>query len=161
MSLVIPTAAETRQLAPAPRRAASARTGATMYARGEADQHRERMMALVGPIANLPRPTGYLLLVAQFVPPETTKEGIIRPEISKREDRWQGNVGLVLALGPECYHPDSHRKFLEPWCKPGDWVIFAVTNESGRRFRWAGVADCFLLIDDHIMAVVDDPVDIA
>ena len=42
---------------------------------------------------------------------------------TREEDKYQGKVGLVLALGPESY-ADEERFPDGPWCQVGDWVMW-------------------------------------
>lgn len=43
------------------------------------------------------------VLVATYVKPRKTAGGILLPEKSIDEDRWQGKVGLVLKLGEDAF----------------------------------------------------------
>jgi co-chaperonin GroES (HSP10) len=61
-----------------------------------------------------------------------------------------------MKQGPLCYKDEA--KFPEgPWCKTGDWVIFA--RYAGSRFRIEG-GEVRILNDDEILAVISDPEDI-
>jgi hypothetical protein len=160
MSIINPDpTAGGRQVAGAPRTAVQ--QARMMFDRGEAEQHRAFMYELAGPEADWPKPAGFNVLVIQMRWPDKTAGGIWRPPASLREDRWQGNCGMVLAVGPDAYKPDGVRKFeTGAWCKPGDFILFAATAMEGKRFHWRGRADIFLLPDDRIEAVVPDPVDV-
>ena len=62
----------------------------------------------------------------------------------------------MLATGPDAYGDTI--KFPEgPWCKKGDWVIFA--RYAGSRLKIDG-GDLRLLNDDEILAIIQDPTDI-
>jgi co-chaperonin GroES (HSP10) len=62
----------------------------------------------------------------------------------------------VLATGPDAYADTG--KFPDgPWCKKGDWVIFA--RYAGSRLKIDG-GDLRLLNDDEILAIIQDPTDI-
>ncbi len=64
--------------------------------------------------------------------------------------------GLILKTGPDCYN--DKEKFPEgPWCKKGDWVIFA--RYAGSRIQIDG-GEVRLLNDDEVLATIDNPEDI-
>ena len=64
--------------------------------------------------------------------------------------------GNVLAMGPQCYK-DKERYPDGPWCKKGDWVIFA--RYAGSRFKIEG-GEVRMLNDDEILATIKDPEDL-
>ena len=74
-------------------------------------------------VGQLPNPAGYRMLVLPFTPKEKTKGGIIFSQESLDKARIATNCGYVLKMGDLCYA--DKEKFKEPWCKLGDWVIFA------------------------------------
>ena len=74
------------------------------------------------------------VLIAIYLPPEVTKGGIIRPDVVKNEDKYQGVAGLVVKMGPHCYENTDGMDFT--WteadiCRVGDWVMF----RRGEGFR--------------------------
>ena len=73
-------------------------------------------------------------------------------------DRQQvaSQCGNVLAMGPDCYN-DPKRFSEGPWCKVGDWVVFA--RYAGSRIEIEG-GEVRLLNDDEVLATVQDPTDI-
>ena len=71
----------------------------------------------------LPIPTGWRMLVLPFKAKAKTKGGVFLSEQSIERSQVASTCGLILAMGPHCYDKE---KFPEgPWCKKGDWVIFA------------------------------------
>ena len=54
-------------------------------------------------------------------------------------------------------HDDPKRFSDGPWCKVGDWVVFA--RYAGSRIEIEG-GEVRLLNDDEILATVQDPTDI-
>ena len=71
----------------------------------------------------LPKPTGWRMLVLPFKMPEKTRGGLYLGQDTLERQQVASTCGLVLAMGPHCYDKE---KFPEgPWCKKGDWVIFA------------------------------------
>ena len=105
---------------------------------------------------NLPRPTGWRLLVLPFKMKEKTKGGIHLAETTLEKQQVASQVGLVMAMGPQCY-TDRERYPNGPWCKKGDWVVFA--RYAGSRIQIEG-GEVRLLNEDEILATVKDPKDI-
>ena len=72
----------------------------------------------------LPKPTGWRLLVLPFKMNEKTKGGLHLAETTLEKQQVGSQVGLVMAMGPQCYK-DKERYPEGPWCKEKDWVMFA------------------------------------
>ena len=104
----------------------------------------------------LPQPTGWRILVLPFKMEEKTKGGLIMNETTLEKQQVGSQVGNVLAMGPETY---KGKRFENsgPWCKLGDWVVFA--RYSGSRIQIEG-GEVRLLNDDEVLATVKDPTDI-
>ena len=104
----------------------------------------------------LPQPTGWRLLVLPFKGKKKTKGGILYSDEQIERQQLATVTGNVLAVGPQCYK-DKERYPEGPWCKKGDWVIFA--RYAGSRFKIEG-GEVRLLNDDEIIATIKDPEDI-
>ena len=104
----------------------------------------------------LPQPTGWRLIVLPFKMDEKTKGGIIMNESTLEKQQVASQCGNVLAMGPQCY-TDKERYPEGPWCKVGDWVIFA--RYAGSRIQIEG-GEVRLLNEDEVLATVQDPTDI-
>ena len=105
--------------------------------------------------AKLPNTTGWRILVLPFKQKDKTKGGIIITDSTIEKSQVASTCGLVLATGPHCYDKE---KFPEgPWCKKGDWIIFA--RYAGSRIRIDG-GEIRLLNDDEVLATVENPEDI-
>lgn len=52
-------------------------------------------------------------LVATYIKPAVTKKGIIIPQNTQEEDRWQGKVGLLLRVGPSAFDFEEVREAVE------------------------------------------------
>ena len=104
----------------------------------------------------LPQPTGWRLIVLPFKMDERTKGGIIMNESTLEKQQVASQCGNVLAMGPQCY-TDKERYPEGPWCKVGDWVIFA--RYAGSRIQIEG-GEIRLLNEDEILATVKNPEDI-
>ena len=101
----------------------------------------------------LPVPTGWRLLVLPFTPKEKTKGGIIIAQESLEKLRIATNCGYVIKLGPLAYH-DKEKYPTGPWCKKGEWVIFA--RYAGSRLPIEG-GEVRLLNDDEVLGTIDNP----
>ena len=83
----------------------------------------------------LPQPTGWRMLVLPFKMKEKTKGGVILAETTLERQQVASQTGLVLRMGPDCYR-DKDRYPDGPWCKEGDWVMFA--RYAGSRIKIEG-----------------------
>ena len=106
-------------------------------------------------VNQLPEPVGYRLLVLPFKMKEKTKGGIIMSDVTIERQQVASQCGLVVALGDQCY--DKERYPEGPWCKKGDWVVFA--RYAGSRIQIDG-GEVRLLNDDEILATIENPEDI-
>ena len=104
----------------------------------------------------LPKPTGWRILVLPFRMDEKTKGGILMGAETLDRQQVASQCGNVLAMGTHCYK-DKERYPDGPWCKKGDWVIFA--RYAGSRIQIEG-GEIRLLNEDEILATVKNPEDI-
>ena len=108
----------------------------------------------VGDIKNeLPVPSGWRLLVLPFTPKEKTKGGLILAQESLDKARIATNCGYVIKMGPMAYG-DKEKFPSGPWCKEGDWVIFA--RYAGSRLPIEG-GEVRLLNDDEVLGTIKNP----
>ena len=103
--------------------------------------------------SQLPVPSGWRLLVLPFTPREKTKGGILIAQEALDKLRIATNCGYVLKMGPLTYH-DKEKFPTGPWCKTGDWVIFA--RYAGSRLPIEG-GEVRILNDDEILGTIKDP----
>ena len=104
----------------------------------------------------LPQPTGWRLLVLPFKMKEKTKGGLVLAETTLEKQQVGSQVGLVMAMGPQCYK-DKERYPEGPWCKVNEWIMFA--RYAGSRIKIEG-GEMRLLNDDEVLATIDSPEDI-
>ena len=104
----------------------------------------------------LPQPTGWRILVLPFKMGEKTKGGILMGQDTLEKQQVASQCGNVLAMGLDCYR-DKTRYKQGPWCKVGDWVMFA--RYAGSRIKIEG-GEVRLLNDDEILATIKNPEDI-
>ena len=103
-------------------------------------------------VDELPNPSGWRLLVLPFTPPSKSKGGLIYSQETLDKARIATTCGYVLKMGPLCY---TEEKFTSgPWCKKGDWVIFA--RYAGSRLPIEG-GEVRLLNDDEVLGTIKDP----
>ena len=100
----------------------------------------------------LPEPVGYRILVLPFTPKEKTKGGILFSQEQLDKARIATTCGYVLKMGSLCYKDKD--KFEDPWCKKGDWVIFA--RYAGSRLPIKG-GEVRILNDDEVLGTIEDP----
>ena len=103
-------------------------------------------------VEELPEPSGYRILVLPFTPREKTKGGILFSQESLDKARIATTCGYVLKMGDLAYKDKD--KFSDPWCKKGDWVIFA--RYAGSRLPIEG-GEVRILNDDEVLGTVKDP----
>ena len=103
-------------------------------------------------VDELPNPSGYRILVLPFTPKTKTKGGILFSQETLDKARIATTCGYVLKMGPLAYKDKD--KFEDPWCKKGDWVIFA--RYAGSRLPIEG-GEVRILNDDEVLGTVKDP----
>ena len=104
-------------------------------------------------IDSLPQPSGWRLLVLPFTPKDKTSGGLIISQESLDKARIATNCGYVLKIGPLAYY-DKEKYPTGPWCKKGDWVIFA--RYAGSRLPIEG-GEVRILNDDEVLGTIPDP----
>ena len=107
-------------------------------------------------IERMPSPTGWRMLILPYRGKAKTQGGVYLPEKVIGDGQLTTVVGYVMKQGPLCYK-DADKFPDGPWCKQGDWVIFA--RYAGSRFKIEG-GEVRILNDDEILAVISDPDDI-
>ena len=103
--------------------------------------------------AQLPKPVGYMVLVALPKVEEAYDSGIIKADRTRHEEYILATMGAVIDMGAEAYC-DKDRFPNGPWCTVGDFVMFR--PNTGTRFKVNG-AEYRLMNDDSVQAVVADP----
>ena len=102
---------------------------------------------------DLPKPTGWRILVLPFQPKRVTKGGVHISDTAAERQHVATVCGLVLEVGPDCYR-DKERYPRGAWCKKGDWVMFA--RYAGSRFKIEG-GEIRILNEDEVLATIQDP----
>lgn len=94
------------------------------------------------------------VLIAHYVRPAKSKGGIFMPDKIIEEDRWQGNIGLVLAVGPGAFKDDSVAQFHGKSVKVDDWVMFSAADGVAMFIK---EVPCRLFQDSRILMKVQTP----
>ena len=118
-------------------------------------ESKEKRKNITNEMEKLPLPVGWRILVLPFEASKKSKGGIIYSDDAVERASIASTCGNVLAVGNQAYDKE---KFPEgPWCKKGDWVVFA--RYAGSRIRIQG-GEVRLLNDDEILATIKNPEDI-
>jgi co-chaperonin GroES (HSP10) len=94
------------------------------------------------------------VLCMTYISPEKTQGGIIIPDKPKDEDRFQGKIGLVIAMGPGAFKDDAVAKFHGQTISVGDWVL--VRPSDGMEMFYNGCS-LRLFQDVDIRKRITDP----
>ena len=103
-------------------------------------------------VDELPEPSGYRILVLPFTPKNKSDGGILFSQETLDKARIATTCGYVLKMGDLAYQDKD--KFKDPWCKKGDWVIFA--RYAGSRLPIEG-GEVRILNDDEVIGTVKNP----
>ena len=118
-------------------------------------EEKKELKNISNEMEKLPLPVGWRILVLPFEASKKSKGGIIYSDDAVERASIASTCGNVLAMGSQTYDKE---KFPEgPWCKKGDWVVFA--RYAGSRIRIQG-GEVRLLNDDEILATIKNPEDI-
>ena len=118
-------------------------------------KEKKEIKNITNEMEKLPLPVGWRILVLPFEASKKSKGGIIYSDDAVERASIASTCGNVLAMGSQTYDKE---KFPEgPWCKKGDWVVFA--RYAGSRIRIHG-GEVRLLNDDEILATIKNPEDI-
>mgnify|MGYP003633805375 CR=1 FL=1 len=104
--------------------------------------------------AQLPKPTGYRILIALPDIQETfAGSSLLKTDKEMGREYILSIMGLVIDLGAGAYS-DKERFPEGAWCKPGDYVMFRMN--TGTRFKVNG-KEYRLMNDDSVEATIPDP----
>lgn len=94
------------------------------------------------------------ILVATYKRPEKTAGGVYLTDSIRKEDEYQGKVGLVLKKGPLAFVDDASVKFAGQNVAIGDWITYRASD--GWALTINGV-HCRMVEDSHIRMRVAAP----
>lgn len=118
---------------------------------------RSELQAQVGDVSHVDV-FGNWVMVAIYKRPEKTKGGIILTDTTRKEDDYQGKVGLVLKKGPMAFVNDSRVDFAGKTVEPGDWIAFRASD--GWDFLLRGPKEdtrCRMIADVDVRMMLTDP----
>ena len=114
---------------------------------------RAELLKAVGDLSNV-QVYNNLILVATYKRPEKTKSGIILTDTTRKEDEYQGKVGLVIKKGPLAFVDDKDTGFEGQNVELGSWVVYRYSD--GTPLSVHGV-HCRLIEDTHVKLAVASP----
>jgi hypothetical protein len=97
------------------------------------------------------------VLLAIYVRPDTTPGGIAVTQKYRKEDVYQGKIGLVVKIGPGCQFPNVKIE-LHDWVvvRPSDtWALDV--NADPKALMETEFVPCRLVFDDQIRARISYP----
>lgn len=121
------------------------------------DLEKQKVFNEIGDLSEVKVPLNRILL-AIYKAPEVTRGGIIRPDIVKDEDVYQGVSALVVKKGPHAHQQTANMDY--EWveddiCHIGDWVMFR--RGDGLRVNVNG-RECMLMESERgIKMVLPNP----
>lgn len=77
------------------------------------------------------------ILVGVYIRPDKTAGGIYLSDGVRKEDEYQGTVGLVLKKGPMAFVDDGAAEFHGQNIEVGDWIAFRVGDAWSISIRGA------------------------
>lgn len=87
------------------------------------------------------------ILVGVYIRPEKMKSGLLLPNQTTEEDRFQSKVGLLLKMGPSAFEPNDEGWFKGETFNLHDWLVFRPAD--GWSITVHGVL-CRILIDTQV-----------
>jgi len=118
-------------------------------------KEKKEIKNITNEMEKLPLPVGWRILILPFEASKKSKGGIIYSDDAVDRASIASTCGNVLAMGNQTY--DKEKFPAGPWCKKGDWVVFA--RYAGSRIKIQG-GEVRLLNDDEILATIKNPEDI-
>ena len=104
----------------------------------------------------IPSPTGWRIVVLPYKGKAKSSGGGYLPDQVIETNEISTTVGYVLKVGDLAYK-DKQKFPTGPWCKEGDWIMFA--RYAGSRFKIEG-GEVRILNDDEILASILAPEDV-
>lgn len=121
------------------------------------------MVHTVDPVEELKKSVGDIsqvkvfnnwILCAVYKRPEKTASGIYLSDVTRKEDEYQGKVGLVIKKGPLAFVDDDRTTFNGQNVEIGEWITFRASD--GWALNINGVL-CRMLQDVNIRLGVPSP----
>jgi hypothetical protein len=105
------------------------------------------------------------ILVAIYIRPEDAQFGTMTLKLAdntRGEDRFQGKVGLVIAMGPTAFKSDDTTHFEDgDTLSVGEWVVFRASDGWQMTLTGDGTdatkTECRVFVESDIRAVIPSP----
>lgn len=107
-----------------------------------------------------PKPAGEWMVAICPTTEARTEGGLYVPESAQEFAHMDTTCAKVLAMGPEAYQRTTPLVLCEygPYCKPGDWVIYALNQGQEVKVRVDGKPVKFMLLHaSHVRALTEVP----
>ena len=126
-----------------------------------ADDPRSYIMNKVGDLKGH-RLLGDRVLIATYMGTGKSPGGIIIPDKTVEEARFQGKVGLVLKIGPMAFKYDGPFAYEGDRPSVGDWVMYFPVNArefflGGRGGKGGDGISCRQIRSEFVETILDNP----
>lgn len=98
------------------------------------------------------------IVVAKWV--RTSAGSIVMAEQTKKEDRFQSKVGLILAIGDLAFVDDDRHDWAGFKPKVGDWVLYHFSDGNDFDYSPKGTFDrlpCKMISEGDVQAILPRP----
>lgn len=113
----------------------------------------EELRKSIGDLSNIKIYNNWILC-AVYKRSEQTASGVYLPDSFRKEDEYQGKVGLVVKKGPIAFVDDDRTNFNGQNVELNDWIVFRASD--GWSLNVNGVL-CRMLQDTNIRMAVPSP----
>ncbi len=117
------------------------------------EEQKQRLIDMIGDVSVL-QPLGGRVIVATYVGTDRSAGGIIYNDDRKTAARYEGKVGLVLAIGPTAFRYDGAFPWEGPKPQVGDWIWYRASDAPERFIR---NVSCRTIEDNLIEGITTDP----
>lgn len=94
------------------------------------------------------------ILVGIYIRPQQTAGGVLLPDQTRAEDKFQGKVAMVLKKGPDAFNDPEGKWFNGIDVNVGDWIVLRPSD--GWQINIHGT-ECRLLEDTAVRIRVSSP----
>jgi len=101
----------------------------------------------------MPKPLNWKILVRPLKAQTISDGGIEMTDKTQKDQEFITIVGQIVAMGDQAYKSQKLEDRNNP--KVGDWVLWA--TYGGQRIEMADGRVYYIMSDDHVTCVVDDP----
>jgi hypothetical protein len=101
---------------------------------------------------------GARIIVAKWI--RNQVRGVLMSEQTRREDGFQGKVGLVLRVGPLAFQDDDRHDWCGLSAKVGDWAVYSYSSGTDWDYSPSGPFEripCKTLTENDIDFIVPRP----